>query len=168
MLHMIKPSSKKVSSKNKGSSLQIINTSDQSAIVPEEIPLGVADGDKRLFLKLIGSTGFSLLLMALFTKKAQAAFFGSVPGPGVVAIKDSAGNKIDPAEKNPTDGYEITEIDDAGSPAYYGFVKKTGAWYVMLEDSSGGYRYAKGSNNFSVNWAGRALLSYDYFDVVFG
>lgn len=169
MLHiMLKKSPKKIVAKKKNTSLQTTENNHQEAIVPEEIPMGVADGDKRLFLKLIGSTGVSLLLMALFTKKAQAAFFGSVPGPGVVAIKDSAGNKIDPAEKNPTDGYEITNIDDAGSPAYYGFVKKTGAWYIMEENSSGSYRYAKGSSNFSVSWAGRTLLTYDYFNSVFG
>jgi len=168
MLHMIKPSSKKVTVKKKSSALQTTVSNDQTVIIPEEMPMGVADGDKRLFLKLIGSTGVSLLLMALFTKKAQAAFFGSVPGPGVVAIKDSAGNKIDPAEKNPTDGYEITDIDDSSSPAYYGFVKKTGAWYIMEEDSTGSYRYYKGSSNYSVSWTGRALLSYDYFNSVFG
>lgn len=169
ILHiMIKKSPNKNVTKNKNYSIQSSSSNFQKAIVPEEIPMGVADNDKRLFLKLIGSTGVSLLFMALFTKKAQAAFFGSVPGPGVVAIKDSAGNKIDPAEKNPTDGYEITEIDDSGSPAYYGFVKKTGAWYIMLEDSSGGYRYAKGSSDFAISWTGRALLSYDYFNSIFG
>lgn len=138
-------------------------------LVPAETPTGVADNDKRLFLKLIGSTSFSLLLMALFTKKAQASFFGSAPvGPGVVAIKDSAGNKIDPAEKNPTDGYEITEIDDSATPAYYGFVKKTGAWYIMQEDSTGAYRYAKGDSGFSTAWLGKGLLTYGYFNDIFG
>jgi hypothetical protein len=167
MLRFLKPTPQKIVVKKKSVKTSEQSSENQPAIVPE-IVHGVADNDKRLFLKLIGSTGVSLLFMALFTKKAQAAFFGSVPGPGVVAIKDSAGNKIDPAEKNPTDGYEITNIDDSGSPAYYGFVKKTGAWYIMQEDSSGSYRYAKGSSNFSVGWTGRALLSYDYFNSVFG
>ena len=144
------------------------NISPVTLVTEEETLKGIADNDKRLFLKLIGSAGFSMLLMALFTKKAQAAFFGSVPGPGTVSIKDSAGNKIDPAEKNPTDGYEITEIDDSGSPAYYGFVKKTGAWYIMQEDSTGAYRYAKGDSGFSLAWTGRTLLTYGYFNTVFG
>ncbi len=128
----------------------------------------VSDNDKRLFLKLIGSAGFSLLFMALFTKKAQAAFFGSVPGPGVVSVKNIAGEKIDPAESHPTDGYEITEIDDASSPAYYGFLKKNGYWYIMKEDSTGAYRYSKGTSSFSTNWTNRASLTYNYFDNVFG
>lgn len=135
---------------------------------PTEIVKDVADNDRRIFLKLIGSAGFSLLFMALFTKKAQAAFFGSMPGPGTVAIKNSAGVKIDPAESHPTDGYEIAEIDDTSSPAYYGFLKKNGYWYITKETSAGSYRYTKGTTSFSTNWTNRASLTYDYFDSVFG
>lgn len=124
------------------------------------------DIDRRMFLKLIGSAGLSLFLFSVFTKRAEAAFFGSVPGPGVVSIKDSAGVKIDPAEKHPTDGYNITDLDDS-SPAYYGFVNKSGNWFVMKEDSSGAYRYAKGTSGYSSNWTNRASLGYDYFDNVF-
>ncbi len=129
---------------------------------------GVRDIDRRAFLKLIGSAGISLFMLALFTKKAEAAFFGSVPGPGTISLKDKAGNKIDPAEKNPTDGYEITQLDDSGSPAYYGFVNNSGSWYIMTEDASGAYRYTKGGNNFSTNWTARASLSYDYYNTIFG
>lgn len=124
------------------------------------------DIDRRAFLKLIGSAGISIFLFSLFTKKAEAAFFGSVPGPGTVSLKDSSGVKIDPAEKYPTDGYKITEIDDS-TPAYYGFVNKNGAWFVQKEYASGSYRYTKGSSNFSTNWTDRANLTYDYFDNVF-
>lgn len=128
----------------------------------------IADNDKRLFLKLVGSAGFSLLFMAMFTKKAQAAFFGSVPGPGTVAIKNTAGIQIDPSQEHPTDGYEITEIDDTSSPSYYGFLKKNGYWYIMKEDSTGAYRYSKGTTSFTTNWANRASLTYDYFNSIFG
>lgn len=164
---LVNRSSKKFQEKPK-KILSSIPTRISETIIPEEIIPGVNDQDKRLFLKLIGSAGFSLLLMALFTKKAQAAFFGSVPGPGTVSIKNSAGIKIDPAEEHPTDGYEVAEIDDSSTPSYYGFLKKTGAWYVMKENSSGAYRYAKGSSSFSTNWSNRASLTYDYFDSVFG
>lgn len=122
--------------------------------------------DRRLFLKLIGSAGISLFLFAIFTRRAQGAFFGSMPGPGTVAIKDSTGAQIDPAIKTPTDGYRINQLDDS-SPAYYGFTDKTGAWYIMKEDSSGNYRYVKGASSFSTNWTNRASLTYDYFDAVF-
>ena len=125
------------------------------------------DNDRRVFLKIIASAGAGLFMMSVFTKKTHAAFFGSVPGPGTIAVKDSTGAVIDPAIKTPTDGYKISEIDDASSPAYYGFVDKTGAWFVMKEDSSGAYRYVKGNSNFSSNWTNRASLTYGYFDEIF-
>lgn len=124
------------------------------------------DVDRRAFLKLIGTAGLSLFLFSMFTKKAEAAFFGSVPGPGTVSIKDSTGVKIDPAERQPTDGYKITDIDDS-TPSYYGFVNKSGAWFIQKEGTSGDYRYTKGSSDYTTNWTGRAALSYDYFDNVF-
>jgi hypothetical protein len=91
-----------------------------------------------------------------------------MPGPGTIAIKNSDGDTIDPAEKQPTDGYTITEVDDSSPTAsYYGFVHKNGAWYITKEDAAGSYRYAKGASLFSTGWTGRTGLSYDYFDNVF-
>lgn len=128
----------------------------------------ISDDNRRLFLKLVGSTSLSIFFMAVLGKgSAKAAFFGSMPGPGTVGIKDSSGTPIDPAEKQSTDGYEISEVDDSTTPSYYGFVHKTGAWYITKEDSTGGYRYAKGASAFSTNWTDRTTLSYDYFDSVF-
>jgi len=136
---------------------------------PETIKLkreGV-DIDRRMFLKLIGSAGLSVFIFSMFTKKAEAAFFGSVPGPGVVAIKDSQGNKIDPSEKQPTDGYKISELDDS-TPAYYGFMNKDGAWYIMKETATGSYLYVRGASNFSANWATHGTRTdYNTFDQIF-
>ncbi len=123
------------------------------------------DMDKRQFIKLIGAAGISIFFFSIFAKRAQAAFFGSVPGPGTVSIKDSSGTVIDPAISTPTDGYKITELDDS-SPAYYGYLDKAGKWFIMKE-SSGAYRYTKGSSSFTTNWTNRASLTYDYFDSVF-
>lgn len=120
------------------------------------------DFDRRAFIKLIGSAGVTVFLFSLFTKRAQAAFFGSVPGPGTVALKDSSGNQIDPAEAHPTDGYRISQLDDS-TPAYYGFTNKDGEWFIMKEDSSGNYEYTKGTTDFPTNWTNRASLTYDYF-----
>lgn len=125
------------------------------------------DIDRRMFLKLIGSAGASVFLFSLFTKKAEAAFFGSVPGPGAVTIKDTTGAKIDPAVKQPTDGYKISRLADT-SPAYYGFTNKDGAWFIMKEDANGNYTYAVGSTAFETNWGNRAdedLVDYgEYFE----
>jgi len=138
-------------------------------IDPEVIKLkkeGV-DIDRRTFLKLIGSAGVSLFLFSLFTKRAEAAFFGSVPGPGTVSIKDAAGNKINPAERHPTDGYKISEVDDS-IPAYYGFLNKDGAWYIMKETDTGSYLYVRGDTDFSGNWATHGTREdYVTFDVAF-
>jgi hypothetical protein len=129
--------------------------------------LEVQDLNRRLFLKLIGTAGLTTFFFALFTKSSHAAFFGSVPGPGTVSLKDTAGNKIDPAEKQPTDGYEICEMDDNQLPGYYGFVNKTGHWYIAREGNGGAFRYIAGSSDFSTNWTNRAALVYDLFNNVF-
>jgi hypothetical protein len=130
--------------------------------------LDIKDQKRRQFLRIVGGGGVSMFLMLfVFQQKAQAAFFGSGGGPGVVAVKDSSGTTIDPAEKQPTDGYNIAELDDNASPSYYGFTHKNGSWYIAKEDSSGSYRYSKGISGFSTNWTNRAILSYDYFDTVF-
>lgn len=128
------------------------------------------DPERRKFLKLIGAAGGSLFMLAMFTKKAEAAFFGSMPGPGTVAIKNTLGSQIDPAEKKPTDGYNITEIDDSGVDIYYGFVNKDGAWYIQKELSTGAYRYTKGTSDFTnilTGWPNKTALSYGYFNDVF-
>lgn len=128
----------------------------------------ITDQKRRQFLKIVGGGGVSLFLMLfVFKGNAQAAFFGSGGGPGVVALKDKNGNKIDPAEKNPTDGYTISEIDDSGVPSYYGFIHKSGSWYIAREEANGSYRYANGGSNFTSGWSGRVGLTYDYFDNVF-
>lgn len=127
----------------------------------------IRDPQRRQFLKTLGVGGFGLLLAALFSpKKAEAAFFGSVPGPGTVALKNAAGQKIDPAEKKPTDGYSISQID-SNIPSYYGFIDKEGRWYIIKEDTDGSFRYVRGVSSFSTYWTNRSLLSYDYFDNVF-
>ncbi|NIT03756.1 hypothetical protein GTO10_02370 [Candidatus Saccharibacteria bacterium] len=138
---------------------------------------GVEDPKRRDFLKKIGGVGLGILAYSILNPRgAGAAFFGSVPGPGTVAIKDTAGNQIDPAEKYPTSGYGITEIDDAGTTFYYGFVDKAGAWYIIKENDTTGdlsYLYATPANNptetdFADAWADRATtLTYQQFDSAF-
>lgn len=136
------------------------------------IKLPRIDIDKRQFLKLIGSAGLSLFLFSIFAKKAEAAFFGSVPGPGTLAIKDSTGNLIDPAIKTPTDGYRINQMDETSDPpnTYFGYINKDGAWFIMKDDGSGNYRYTKGSSGFTndaTGWPVRTGLTYGYFDAIF-
>jgi hypothetical protein len=127
----------------------------------------VGEPMRRKFLKVLGGVGIGFILMSIINpRKAQASFFGSVPGPGTVSVKDTTGAKIDPAIKSPTDAYGITQIADT-TPAYYGFVNKSGAWYITREEADGSYRYFKGLTDFASSWLNRGGLSYNYFDTVF-
>jgi hypothetical protein len=141
------------------------------AIEGQELsPLEVKDINRRLFLKLIGTAGLTTFFFALFTKSSHAAFFGSVPGPGTVSLKDTAGNKIDPAEKQPTDGYEVCQMDDSAIPSYYGFVDKNSNWYIAREGNGGEFRYTAGTyplTNFTTAWSTRSSQSYALFDQAF-
>lgn len=137
--------------------------------VKSENTFGIADIDKRVFLKLIGGVGLALFLFSLFNKKAEGLFFKSLPPPEMVSLKDISGNKIDPAQNQPTDGYNICEVDDNDSIiTFYGFTNKDGAWFIMKEDTNAGsFRYAQGSSNFPVNWGNRENLTYGYFSKTF-
>lgn len=137
--------------------------------VKNENTFGIADIDKRVFLKLIGGVGLALFLFSLFNKKAEGLFYKSLPPPEMVSLKDISGNKIDPAQNQPTDGYNICEVDDNDSIlTFYGFTNKDGAWFVMKEDTeNGSFRYAQGSANFPVNWGNRENLQYGYFSKTF-
>lgn len=127
----------------------------------------VADIDKRAFLKIIGATGISFFLFSLINRRSQGLFFGNSNEPGTASLTDGEGKKINPAERQPTDNYQITQIDE-GYVAYYGFTDINGGWFIMKEDpDEGSFRYVKGGSDFSSNWANRESLNYDYFDRVF-
>lgn len=131
--------------------------------------IGIADIDKRVFLKLIGGAGVFLFLFSLVNKKAEGLFFKSLPGSvqGKISLEDIAGNKIDPAQNQPMDGYRISEIED-DVIAFYGSTNKAGAWYIMKADTNtGSFRYARGDSNFPGNWNNRTNLKYDYFNNIF-
>jgi len=157
----------------KKASRVVINMDPVLDIIPDQIKKiknPDYDPERRKFLKLIGAAGGSLFLMTIFTRNAEASFFGSMPGPGTLAIKNSSGTTIDPAEQKPTDGYNITEIDDSGADTYYGYLNKNGAWYIQKELSTGAYRYVKGASDFTnvtTGWPNRASLTYGYFNDIF-
>ncbi|MBI2593910.1 hypothetical protein HYW44_04705 [Candidatus Daviesbacteria bacterium] len=143
---------------------------DENVTVIQRNSVGISDIDKRAFLKLIGGAGITLFLFSIFNKKAEGLFFKNIPPSGAsgsVSLQDLAGNKIDPARSQPTDGYRISEIDD-NVITFYGFTNKDGAWFVMREDTdNGSFRYAKGDSNFSGNWIKRENLKYDYYSNIF-
>jgi hypothetical protein len=58
--------------------------------------------------------------------------------------------------------YVISDLDDASSTKYYGFVSSTGEWYIMKLTTTES-RYVSGSSDYATNWTGRAGLTYQYF-----
>ena len=124
------------------------------------------DSNRRDFLKLIGTAGVLTFVFSLFSKRS-VPFFSGVADIGAASLKDSGGNKIDPAEKSPTDGYYISEIDDGATIAYFGFLSRQGAWYIMRQDTDKAFRYVRGDRDFNSGWTDRESLNYDYFDNVF-
>ena len=67
--------------------------------------------------------------------------------------------------EDPLIRYKVANVDDDGTPNYYGYVNITGGWYIMKEIISVGadtYRYSSGTANFVSNWAGRTVLTYSY------
>lgn len=127
----------------------------------------VQDIDKRAFLKIIGATSVSLLITSLFARRADSLLFGGNSSNGQLALQDTKGKIVDPVERQPTDGYQITEIDDSET-SYFGFTNKEGGWFIMRQDTeTGSFRYTKGNMNFSANWRDRDTLDYYYFHEVF-
>jgi hypothetical protein len=125
------------------------------------------DVDKRSFLKLIGAAGVSFFLFSLFKGQGSPVLFGGQQKAGASTLEDSQGQKIDPAERKPTDGYSISEIED-DMISYYGFTNKDGAWFIMrVDNETSSLRYLKGDTDFPSNWTKRKEFSYDYFHNVF-
>ena len=129
--------------------------------------LGIADIDKRAFLKLIGATGISFFLISIFGQKVQSLLFGqNLAQTGSLTGNPPAG-QTGAAAASPTDGYSISEVDD-GIVSYYGFINKEGAWFIMKGDTDNGtFRYTRGKSDFPGNWKKRQNLDYDYFHQVF-
>lgn len=154
-------------SATKPASSGLANNIESGTIEPKVENEGIANFDKRAFLKIVGAAGISLFLYSILIKRGEIPFFSKALGSGAVTLQDSEGNKIDPAEKQPTDGYSITEIDDS-IISYFGFTNKDGAWFIMREDTdNGSFRYTSGKKNFSSGWDKRENLTYDYFNNVF-
>jgi hypothetical protein len=71
-------------------------------------------------------------------------------------------------ESTPTSKYIISDMDTSADPNYFGYVDKSGAWYIMkLSESTGEMRYAKGASGYAAAWAAKAAQSYDYFSATF-
>ncbi len=136
----------------------------ETAKTPEP---GIADIDKRTFLKLIGATGVSFFLISVFGQKIQSLLFGQNLAQVPALTGNPPVNQPGTAAASPTDGYTISEVDD-NIISYYGFINKEGHWFIMKGDTNtGSFRYTRGRSNFPESWKKRQNLDYDYFHQVF-
>ena len=76
------------------------------------------------------------------------------------------------AVSNPADDvlakYRPSDIDDAGDPAYYGFLAADGAYYIMRHGiAAKQIRYTAGASGYATAWTNRATETYDLFSEVF-
>mgnify|MGYP001575989231 CR=1 FL=1 len=127
--------------------------------------IGIGDINKRAFLKLIGATGLSFFLISIFGQRIQSLLFGR----GAVSQNpaSTANTLNNPAAASPTEGYNISEVDDS-TISYFGFINEDGLWFIMKGDANtGSFRYVRGKSNFPANWKNRQNLEYDYFSQVF-
>lgn len=62
--------------------------------------------------------------------------------------------------------HELSDIDDAGSPAYYGFVDADGGWYIKRVTSTT-VRFVRGSSGYAAAWTGRAGQTYGLYSDIF-
>jgi hypothetical protein len=143
----------------------VIQPSSQRQYVPQATPSKV-DLDRRDFLKMIGTAGISIFLYNLVFRRDALPLFGGSTSSNPLALKNAQGEVINPAERSPTQGYYISQIDDSPT-GYFGFINNLGQWFIMRQDPNNAYRYTRGDKDFTSNWEARAKLAYDYFDNVF-
>ena len=144
----------------------------------------INDVHLRQFLKALGGVSLGFFLFSLLNpKKASAAFFGSIPGPGTVALKDTSDTKINPARedgnlqdiKGNTKQFGTNDIDEASSTlTYVGKEDADENWVVQQIDTSSGtaITYATETNNptyetYASAWTDRATLTYQNYKDAF-
>jgi hypothetical protein len=83
-----------------------------------------------------------------------------------VDIRDVSINVSDVIGSDPLAQYAISDIDEATSTKYYGYLNEDGGWYIMKE-VDGAYTYVKGNSAYTTAWTGRASQTYGNFDAIF-
>lgn len=140
----------------------------RSAVVAKEIhrsEVEITDIDKRTFLKLIGTAGLTFFVFSILGQRVGSWLFG-----GSSRLNGGSGftSGTSSLEASPSSNYRVSEIDDSGIVAYYGFIGPDGSWFIMRQDSdTNSFRYTRGSSDFPGNWKNRENLVYDYYHKIF-
>ena len=89
-----------------------------------------------------------------------------------MTITDEHGKPYEKDNPLPVDsevgGWQVSDVDANDSTKYFGFLRKTGAWYIMREQEVDGlkqYRYAVGETGY--DFSERGNLTYDFYSAVF-
>lgn len=70
------------------------------------------------------------------------------------------------SDMNPTNQYSIADLDTGGATQYFGYIDKDGKWYIMQLTGTQA-RYFAGTVDYAANWANRAALAYQHFNLIF-
>lgn len=162
------PRKSKEASSKKHSTIEHHEVKEEKLETNQKNGIGINDIDKRAFLKLIGATGLSFFLLSIFGRRIEALLFGQSQIQLSPPFGNNSPDVVNQANAaSPTDGYNISEIDN-NIVSYYGFINKNEDWFIMRGDANKGtFRYARGSGDFPSNWKNRSKLDYDYFYRVF-
>jgi hypothetical protein len=82
------------------------------------------------------------------------------------AIKEQGHNTSPHIDTDPLIQYLPADIDDSSSVEYFGYIERTGTWYIRRFDTSVSpktFRFAFGASNYATNWTNRASLTYGYW-----
>lgn len=145
-----------------------------NSVDPLKESLDINDDDRRVFLKLVGSTGIFLFIYSLLniSRKPSSMIPKEWLKLGGHHLDPTIPHDVDHIQGQKTvdqlmDGFKIAEIDNADI-SYYGFMATNGAWYIMQANTgAGSFRYIRGESGFPENWKNRKNLKYDYLDKVF-
>lgn len=84
-----------------------------------------------------------------------------------MATFDSVGGYI-AAFTSPQQDYQPSDVDEATTTRYYGFVNFKGHWFIRrLVTTTGAMTYTKGKTGYSAGWTGRAGLTYVRYNDLF-
>jgi hypothetical protein len=148
---------------------------------------GVKNIQLRRFLKFLGGAGLGFFLHSLFNpRQAGAAFFGSVPGPGTVSLKNTSDTQIDPATsggqtdvltelQKKENNFGANNVEEASATVtYVGKEMTDGTWVVQKIDTSSGTAITwatetnnSGTTSYSTAWTNRASLTYGLYNQAF-
>ena len=98
-------------------------------------------------------------------KKLSKAIAKEIAG---MIVSVGGGGRRKEGQDDLTREYNVSDKDSENLIRYYGFVGRSGQWYILKENTTTQeYRYVKGSSGYEENWTGRADLEYGYYHEVF-